>query len=551
MAELSALKESVQPKAKAKPSSLGGLKIAAEEAPQQQARSAPAPANILQYVTYTIAAIMTFAWVGLCISYAFGHDIPTDPASLGMYLSGVFAPPALFWMLITAIAKAGQGSSTQAAPRMPSPQASQDALQSLAAISHQVKADIRELNTLAQTTEKRVTRLSQDLSQRSLKLRDLITEIEQRSASIDDRSQQGAESWDAATLHILERAAEIENTILNGADKITSAADSAEAQIAGIGTKLDERFEGLSVAANKINTRIKSINTGFKAGTKNIATCTAQLEKEAARLDGATKQSVNSMIHTTDLLRDYGDRLDDNMRSMTTQVDYISDALGTSMIRMEEALDDVAQKTTATDEFTDSLSAYSEKHLSLLQSADMVVEESLAKLEATTEKIAEEISSEILSAAQAARDLFADTSNEEAELDIFHEEPERPLIAPNPPMTAERPEQLPENIEFIIEHLHSIAMDIARVAEGSVSERTWKAYQGGNIAAFTQRLQALPKILPLPKARKKYQGDAEFQTYTNRFITEFEDMRASVPMNAIIPLDLETLYSYLRKIAGR
>jgi len=127
----------------------------------------------------------------------------------------------------------------------------------------------------------------------------------------------------------------------------------------------------------------------------------------------------------------------------------------------------------------------------------------------------------------------------------------KPLIAEPPTASTQNPapnHNTTQDITFIIEHLHSISMDITRMVEGSVSENTFKDYQSGNIAAFTQYLQALPKILPLGKAKKKYKQDAEFRVFVNRFMQEFEDMRESVEMVAMIPFELQTLYNHLSKI---
>ncbi|MGB0718930.1 MAG: hypothetical protein ACPGRX_00560, partial [Bdellovibrionales bacterium] len=107
--------------------------------------------------------------------------------------------------------------------------------------------------------------------------------------------------------------------------------------------------------------------------------------------------------------------------------------------------------------------------------------------------------------------------------------------------------------------LHSLSVDLTRLAEGEISEKTWKAFQKGNVDVFTKRLIALENKWPLDKAQGKYAADTEFRTYTQRFIRQFEEMydqAAANDHNALLGAtigssDLAKLYTAMCKIAGR
>src|SRR5690606_31199999 len=55
--------------------------------------------------------------------------------------------------------------------------------------------------------------------------------------------------------------------------------------------------------------------------------------------------------------------------------------------------------------------------------------------------------------------------------------------------------------KFIVESLHSLSVDITRMLDGEIQEKTWKAFQKGDVAAFTRRLVEAGGHWPVEKAR--------------------------------------------------
>ncbi len=113
--------------------------------------------------------------------------------------------------------------------------------------------------------------------------------------------------------------------------------------------------------------------------------------------------------------------------------------------------------------------------------------------------------------------------------------------------------------KFIVESLHSMSVDLSRMTEGEISEKTWKAFQKGDINAFTTRLNQLNGSLPIEKLRTKHAEDTEFRTYIQRFIRQFEEIYEQAVENdhgtllsaTIGSSDLAKLYGYLCKIAAK
>ena len=113
--------------------------------------------------------------------------------------------------------------------------------------------------------------------------------------------------------------------------------------------------------------------------------------------------------------------------------------------------------------------------------------------------------------------------------------------------------------KFIVESLHSLSVDITRMVDGEVPEKTWKAFQKGDVGAFTRRLAQLGHELPMDKLRSKFADDNEFRTYVNRFLRHFEDVFEQAVANdhgdllasTFVSSDVGRLYEVLCGAAGR
>jgi hypothetical protein len=113
--------------------------------------------------------------------------------------------------------------------------------------------------------------------------------------------------------------------------------------------------------------------------------------------------------------------------------------------------------------------------------------------------------------------------------------------------------------KFIVESLHSLSMDLTRVLEGEVAERTWKAFQKGDVAAFTKRLASVGEEVPVEKIREKFAADGEFRNYVQRFLRQFEEMfdqavasdHSDLLSSTFISSDVGRLYQLLCTASGR
>lgn len=113
--------------------------------------------------------------------------------------------------------------------------------------------------------------------------------------------------------------------------------------------------------------------------------------------------------------------------------------------------------------------------------------------------------------------------------------------------------------KFLIESLHSLSVDLTRMMDGEVPEKTWRAFQKGDVGAFTRRLAQLGVDMPVDRIRAKFADDTEFRTYVQRFIRQFEEIFEQAVANdhgdllaaTFASSDVGGLYVTLCQAAGR
>ena len=99
---------------------------------------------------------------------------------------------------------------------------------------------------------------------------------------------------------------------------------------------------------------------------------------------------------------------------------------------------------------------------------------------------------------------------------------------------------------------------MARHLENDLDQRALRAYQRGDVAAFTRHLVEIAPHIPAERAQKKFVDDSEFRNYVQRFIRQFEELLEQAQDNDYGDLlssifttsDIGRLYKILCEVAG-
>lgn len=112
-----------------------------------------------------------------------------------------------------------------------------------------------------------------------------------------------------------------------------------------------------------------------------------------------------------------------------------------------------------------------------------------------------------------------------------------------------------ENTTYVIEQLHSMSVDIARIFQPSVEEELWKRYYKGDQGVFLRHITKTLSRQKFEAIQKKYQTDAQFRGYVMRYLKEYSALvkharatdRAEVLTTTFSTSDMGKLYMLLSK----
>lgn len=243
-------------------------------------------------------------------------------------------------------------------------------------------------------------------------------------------------------------------------------------------------------------------------------------------------EQMRASLHTSEM---YGREIKGQVSSIAGSSLEVAEQIGKAVSILNNSMDSIGRNAHDT---TDQISGAREK---LSIEADRLMQVSSAALDTTKE----------------ASDTF--THQSEALFKAVQDVQDNIRAIKHQEIKAERSAFLSSS-RFIVESLHSLSVDVSRVLEGGdVSERAWQAFQRGDVSVFTRKLAELGESWPIEKAREKFKNDAEFRTYIQRFIRQFEEIYEQASANdhnallgaTIGSSDLAKLYGQLCKIAGK
>lgn len=310
--------------------------------------------------------------------------------------------------------------------------------------------------------------------------------------------------------------------------------------------------DGLDQAGNKANERIKSLNKLAKTTAAQMEAMLQKVQTEAEHLLNTSSKTLGQMKQTGEDFANRAKMVESQMKEsvqstkkygqeLDKQVNKVSKTSVRTAEDIENAMSQLAAKLLDVKDVSkgiagevtgahDKLSSETEHFADVSLKAARVVEEaanSYVRQSGVLSKATTEAAAHIQKVKEgdwrAQRDAFLNATR------------------------------------FVLESLHSLSVDLTRAVHGDIQEKSWKAYQRGDIAIFTRRLIENRAKLPHDKMAAKYENDTEFRTYVNRFIREFEDLYEQAGTNDYGELisatfassDVAGLYDILCDVAGR
>jgi predicted nucleic acid-binding Zn-ribbon protein len=112
---------------------------------------------------------------------------------------------------------------------------------------------------------------------------------------------------------------------------------------------------------------------------------------------------------------------------------------------------------------------------------------------------------------------------------------------------------------FISERLQSLAVDMNRVLETTISEDDWQRFNKGETSVFVRKMLGFREKARLGDIKEKYQQDGEFREYVSRYFKEFEVLleeakkrdQAGLLKSTFLSSDVGKVYMLLARALGR
>ena len=116
-----------------------------------------------------------------------------------------------------------------------------------------------------------------------------------------------------------------------------------------------------------------------------------------------------------------------------------------------------------------------------------------------------------------------------------------------------------QQASYINEKLQSLAVDMNRVLETTISEEDWRLYNKGETGVFVRKLLGFRDKAKLNAVREKYQSDSEFRDYVRRYIKDFDEVlsqatnlqQGSLLRGTFLASDVGKVYIILTRALGR
>ncbi len=120
-------------------------------------------------------------------------------------------------------------------------------------------------------------------------------------------------------------------------------------------------------------------------------------------------------------------------------------------------------------------------------------------------------------------------------------------------------EEFIHQASFISERLQSLAVDMNRVLETTITEEDWQRFNKGETGVFVRKMLGFREKARLGAIQGKYQEDGEFRDYVTRYFREFEVLLSEAKKrdqegllkSTFLSSDVGKVYMLLARALGR
>lgn len=270
--------------------------------------------------------------------------------------------------------------------------------------------------------------------------------------------------------------------------------------------------------------RIQDLGNHFSTGNEQISINISSIKDAVTEIKDFTIEAVDGFMQQ-------GQNLEQQMQMQMTRLNDVNQNF---IYHSKDAKAALEQSVDETENLTQKIQDQVGKIRSESESTESVLAALFSKLTDANQKFTnqrEDLQSTGTAVMENLQQATQQISNKAAEL-------ERAALAAQQQAEVLRDQERKLNEEaffnstkFIVESLHSLALDFTRMLEGELNEKTWRGYQKGDVGSFTRRLLSTRDEETQNKIRNKFKEDIEFRTYVQRYLRQFEEIYDSADKN--------------------
>jgi ABC-type transporter Mla subunit MlaD len=380
---------------------------------------------------------------------------------------------------------------------------------------------------------------------------EIASSLDGQSSDIHLITDQAMLKVESVQKMINEQFHEFSASVAQSVTQLKDASDQFITQSQTLQNESGKVTENIQKAGELAQEHSRELNESSQKIVRETETLTASVQREAEALLSHASGALNELRKAGDMFAIRAGEVAEQMKSSL----QISEQYGRELKSQASGISDVTAKTTEQlEKATLALNGKISDIGRTAREAGEKVETIREKLSTETERLLH-VSSAALEAAQDASSTFSKQSESLFKASQDASQFVRDLQSGE--VRAQR-EAFLSSAKFIVESLHSLSMDLTRMLDGEIQEKTWKAFKKGDISAFTRRLVELGDALPIERARQKFEKDTEFRTYVLRYTRQFEEMfeqamdsdHGALLSSTIASSDVAKLYTALCQVKG-
>jgi hypothetical protein len=357
---------------------------------------------------------------------------------------------------------------------------------------------------------------------------DIVSEtLKERAAELDGVSERATSHLRAAGQGLRQQAQEL-----------SSLSNSAKSQVDDVADTLHLRGEQVSHVSDDAVMRLNQVGD--------------HLSKRSDAAAEAANYNALKLEQIADFLRRHVQETHLSVTEVTGGMEEGHLKLRDRLMELKSNYQDAERNLASLNETlvaqSDTVNTVSENAISKVNGWERVVKQRISEFGAASEKVSKQSASTTKSMAQQTSRLQEATEDAKNVMLEIKAQTETLSV-----------EDFLRDATFILEKLQSLAVDMNRLLETTVSEEDWQRFNRGEKGVFVRKLLGFREKAKLAAIRGRYQEDTQFRDYVSNYMNQFEGLlqnakkrdHQGVLGTTFLASDIGKVYMLLSQALGR